>query len=181
LHGKIMPWFVSNVNVRDLEGLLGALEIGDGFGGDIGVGDMACVQEVGGIWRALFDEGNIVLQVDPFWATQHPFGRMPEFALKLYESLSESELVVFKGDLNHRKLTFDALWPRTTSFREALGKFGELKGSEGARILSLRTCKADICVGLKDQPLADKLDKESEGLWSTNGRYAVVSYWDGKK
>jgi hypothetical protein len=28
--------------------------------------------------------------------------------------------------------------------------------------------------------LAEKLDKETNGEWPTNGKYAVVSFWDGK-
>jgi hypothetical protein len=89
-------------------------------------------------------------------------------------------LVVFKGDLNYRKLTSDGMWPRTASFREALGRLGEVNGKEGIRVLALRTCKADVCVGL-EASLAERLDKEQKGIWTRNGKYAVISYWNGKE
>lgn len=104
---------------------------------------------------------------------------MPEVNPKLYKQLSESDLVFVKGDLNYRKLAFDVLWPRTTPFQKAIGRLGQLHGAEGVRILSLGTANADVCVGLKEG-LAEKLDKETNGERPTNGKYAVVSFWDGK-
>lgn len=41
-------------------------------------------------------------------------------------------------------------------------------------MLSLRTCKADVCVGLEPGK-AEELDK-TEPKWRINGKYAVVSF-----
>jgi uncharacterized protein with ATP-grasp and redox domains len=180
LHGKRMGWFVSDVGIQDVEDLLVALEKGSAFGSGIAQQDQENLQRVGKLWRNLFNAGQLELQVDPFWTTQHPFGRMAEVAPQLYARLSASDLVVFKGDLNYRKLTSDGMWPRTTSFREALGRLGAVSGKEGIRVLALRTCKADVCVGL-EASLAERLDKEQRGVWTRNGKYAVISYWNGKE
>ncbi|KAI9036534.1 damage-control phosphatase ARMT1 family protein [Aspergillus affinis] len=70
--------------------------------------------------------------------------RLPHLAPGLFIELKESDLVIFKGDLNYRKLTGD---DTTTLFPTAIGPLGT---SWGVRTLALRTCKADVVVGLAE-------------------------------
>jgi damage-control phosphatase, subfamily III len=76
-----------------------------------------------------------------------------------------------------------AEWDPTTPFEEAIGPLG--KGS-GIRTLALRTCKADVVVGLaKGQ---DEEIKATEGggddsgarKWAWSVKWAVVQFCDGK-
>ena len=71
------------------------------------------------------------------------------------------------GLLTHlpNRLTGDLRWPASTPFDQAIGP---LAGS--FPLLSLRTNKADVVVGV-DQTVADKLDKEEDGKWRSDGRY----------
>ncbi|KAI6045873.1 hypothetical protein EDC04DRAFT_2515201, partial [Pisolithus marmoratus] len=62
------------------------------------------------------------------------------------------------------RLTGDVKWPVTTPFATALGP---LAGS--FPILSLRTNKADVVVGIS-QDVADRLDEKDQG-WRVNGKY----------
>jgi hypothetical protein len=125
--------------------------------------------------------GTILYENHPFWTTQHSYARLEELAPELYEQLSRAELVIFKSDLNYRKLVFDGLWPHTTPFRHAIGTLGlpsKTKNS-GLRILSLRTCKADTCVGLQEGR-EKEIDPLGNKEWTRTGKYAVVSYCDNK-
>ena len=79
--------------------------------------------------------------------------------------------ILYAGDLNYRKLVGDREWPcETTSFDEALCNFNP------APLLTLRTLKSDVCVGLKPGTVKrlDDADKD----WMVNGKYAVVQFSD---
>lgn len=180
LHGKAMGWFVSDVNAHDLEDLVEAFMTGNIFK-EVQDDDRKALKQFGTELRTLLDNGQLRFEADPFWTSQHPFGRLPEVAPKLYEQLSRAELVIFKGDLNYRKLVFDGLWPKTTPFQQALGALGDAKRTNGLRILALRTCKADTCVGLTRPDQEEILHRESDGEWTRNGKYAVISYCNAKE
>lgn len=62
------------------------------------------------------------------------------------------------------RLTGDIKWPAWTSFAEALRS---LAGS--FPILSLRTNKADVVVGV-DRAIAEELDAKSGNKWRVDGR-----------
>ena len=48
-----------------------------------------------------------MLRPHRFWTGAGSFWRLPKTAEDLYEDLKEPELVLFKGDLNYRKLVGD--------------------------------------------------------------------------
>ncbi|EST08325.1 protein of unknown function DUF89 [Kalmanozyma brasiliensis GHG001] len=105
-----------------------------------------------------------------FWTQPVSYANMATYSPELHQELaSKSDLVIFKGDLNYRKLTSDATWKSDTSFKEALGP---LAGT--IEILALRTNKADVCVGLKPGQEAE-VEKE-DPKWRVDGKWAVVQY-----
>ena len=174
LHGKRMPWFVSDVNLEDLKYLIEGFANGTMYE-DIDSTDQEELQKAGEYWRSLIQTGRMEFRAELFWTTQHPFGRMPIVEPALFEDLADADLVVYKGDLNYRKLTYDGMWPHSTPFSEALGPLKQKHDGQGVRTLVLRTAKADVCVGLKPGQ-----DKDFEEGWTRYGKYAVVSYWDAK-
>lgn len=174
LHGKRMPWFVSDVNLEDLKYLIEGFVNGTIYD-DIDSADKEELQEAGKYWQGLIRSGKMEFRAELFWTTQHPFGRLPIVEPALFEDLADADLVVYKGDLNYRKLTYDGMWPHPTPFSEALGPLAKKHDGRGVRSLVLRTAKADVCVGLKPGQ-----DTKFEEGWTRYGKYAMVSYWDAK-
>ncbi|CAD0038658.1 unnamed protein product [Aureobasidium pullulans] len=170
LHPKNIPWFVSDVVPKDFSDLLTVLGVTPAKLSDQESSDM---QELFQNWSSLYAEGKIVLRPNKFWTEGGSYWRLPGTAESLFGDLKESELVIFKGDLNYRKLTGDAIGP--------------LGPGSGMRTLALRTCKADVVVGLKQGE--DERLREMEGgggdsgarKWAWSGKWAVVQLCDGKK
>ncbi|KAF2738619.1 DUF89-domain-containing protein [Polyplosphaeria fusca] len=197
LHPKSIPWYVSDVLPHDFAQLINALADPQSFymalsDDEKHAGKTATPltdSEVSNL-KFLFDhwsqnhaEGQLVLRPNRFWTEGGSFWRLPKTAPSLVEDLKESELVIFKGDLNYRKLTADATWPATTPFVDALGPMGP---GSGIRVLALRTCKADVVVGLPEGE--DEKLRAMEGgggdsgarKWAWGGKWAVVQFSDGK-
>lgn len=134
-------------------------------------------------WMKHMEEGRFKLSVpldtalgadtgsaNGFWTQPVSYANMATYSPELHTELAtKSDLVIFKGDLNYRKLTSDATWKSTTSFREALGP---LAGT--IEILALRTNKADVCVGLKEGQ--EEWVKGQDEKWRVDGKWAVVQY-----
>lgn len=121
MHPKSLPWFVSDVVPKDLGELLDVLREPRGFyeaGGEEGKevvplsdqeeGDLKFLFEH---WAGLHAEGQLILRPNRFWTHPGSFWRLPKVVPELMEDLRESELVVFKGDLNYRKLIGDVSSP----------------------------------------------------------------------
>lgn len=204
MHVKQFGWFVSDLSVfsptspthtmdsscrcsmpDDVQELLEAMQAPEKHFAQMPDEDLAITRKLGQRWQRHFDEGRFKLAVDrdvrldgnrdhsagaAFWTTAYPFSAMREKAPELTEELRRSSgLVIFKGDLNYRKLCSDAWWPTTTPFVKALGPLaGEFP------LLSLRTLKADVIVGLPEGK-AEELDRD-EPRWRWAGKHAVVSY-----
>ena len=118
LHPKSIPWFVSDVVPADFAALLSALANPQGFfstpdehTGQISealsereLSDLSFLfQHLAGFHA----EGQLILRPNIFWTSAHCYWQLPQAEPRLYEDLKESELVIFKGDLNYRKLTAD--------------------------------------------------------------------------
>lgn len=118
LHPKSIPWFVSDVIPADFAALLGALANPQSFYSapdehagqlsqplsDTEVSDLSFLFQH---WSKLHSEGQLVIRPNLFWTSGHSYWKLPQAEPRLFEDLRESELVIFKGDLNYRKLVAD--------------------------------------------------------------------------
>ena len=194
LHPKNMPWFVSDVIPKDFSDLLSVLINAKSFYETPSEDDEARgvtppalaekeeadMKRLFENWNSLYAEGKIIMRPNVFWTEGGSYWRMPKTAPSLLEDLKQAELVIFKGDLNYRKLTGDAWWDPATPFTEAIGPLGP---GSGIRTLALRTCKADVVVGLpkgKDEELRASDNSGDVRKWAWSGKWAVVSFCDGK-
>ena len=118
LHPKSIPWFVSDVLPADFAALLSVLADPQRFYStpDEETGkapEPLSEQEASDLsflfqnWSSFHAEGQLILRPNLFWTSAHSYWQLPKTEPKLYEDLKASELVIFKGDLNYRKLTAD--------------------------------------------------------------------------
>ncbi|KAH9982959.1 DUF89-domain-containing protein [Lactifluus volemus] len=175
-HGKRYPWFVSDVTRKDWEWLLNSMVYGHLFP-KATEQERESLRRLGLRWKQYEREGKWVYEQHPFWCTGYTFWELHSEAPDLFLHLSRSDLVFFKGDLNHRKLTYDCAAPASTPFDIAIGPMASAAGAP--KVCSLRTIKSDVVVGLESDETAERLDKEEPG-WKISGKYAVVLLSEGR-
>ncbi|EIW76695.1 DUF89 domain-containing protein [Coniophora puteana RWD-64-598 SS2] len=180
-HPKLMPWFVSDVNPADFDETIKSMEADAFFAHAPSLEAKENLARMVSRWKKYIEDGTFTLatrmrdsnedfiQMTKYWTAPWPYWNMEAQGPKAWDWLSKSELVIFKGDLNYRKLTGDTQWPVSTPFKDAIGP---LAGS--FPILSLRTNKADVAVGVSEE-VARALDEKGE-RWRVSGKYALVSF-----
>ncbi|KAM8971866.1 damage-control phosphatase ARMT1 [Pelodytes ibericus] len=157
-HAKCMPWFVSDTTQQDFNWTIRQL-LGS---------NNRWMSKCGAQWKENLHKNAWVYHEHLFWTLPHEFCRMALTAPDLYSELQKSDLVLFKGDLNYRKLTGDRKWDFTVPFADALTTF------HPSPLCSIRTLKADVQVGLKPG-VAEKL-AALETNWMISGKYGVIQF-----
>lgn len=182
-HPKMIPWFVSDVTPSDFKQTIQSM-LDPKFLDSMAVGaNRQYLVSMVSRWQSYMEREIFSLSVSQdlhlgddtdgkadFWTLPYSYWKMKTYAPELFKYLSASDLVIFKGDLNYRKLTGDVKWPAWTLFTDALN---DLAGS--FPILSLRTNKADVVVGV-ERAVSEKLDAESGNKWRVDGSYALISF-----
>ncbi|KAL9045928.1 MAG: hypothetical protein Q9214_001113, partial [Letrouitia sp. 1 TL-2023] len=172
LHTKAIPWFISDATEHDFWALLDALEFPRRFFETptedqkhnsiqperLSDEEVTNMQVLSVSWNSFHENRSLAVQPNTFWTNYRDYRDLPTDAEDLFEQFQQSELVIFKGDLNYRKLTGDLAWPTDTSFQMAIGELG---GASNVRVLALRTCKADVIVGIPKS--MDKHLRETTG------------------
>lgn len=157
-YGKMIPWFVSDTTIHDFNWLIEQMKKSDD----------KCMSQCGAAWETYINMGRWVYQDHIFWTLPHEFCVMSQVAPGLYAELQKAHLILFKGDLNYRKLTGDRKWEFTVPFHQALNGF------HPAPLCSIRTLKAEIQVGLR--PGQAEQYMASEPNWLTTGKYGVLQF-----
>ncbi|KAM9552557.1 damage-control phosphatase ARMT1 [Salvelinus alpinus] len=157
-HGKSIPWFVSDVTAHDFQWTIRQTL----------AANHKWMSKSGVQWQSYVRDGVWSYHDHPFWTMPHEYCDMAGDAPDLYATLQGADLILFKGDLNYRKLTGDREWDHMVPFDRALRGFGP------APLCSLRTLKANIQVGL--QPGQGENLNTQEPSWMTSGKYAVVQF-----
>ncbi|TDL27162.1 DUF89 domain-containing protein [Rickenella mellea] len=183
-HPKAMPWFVSDVTPPDFKHTFSSILSPSFFPPPSptspSTNSASDLHHMVTRWKTHLSTGAFSLSVPvdtplgasnlqtDFWTAPHAYWDMKLRAAELFEALSGSGLVIFKVTFSCL-LTGDVRWPASTPFETAIGPL-----SGAFPILSLRTSKADVVVGV-DQAKADALDASGE-KWRVNGKYALVSF-----
>lgn len=159
-HVKSLPWFVSDVMPNDLKWMLEEMSRNED----------ELLKFFGSMWIGNFENGRWSMKTSDFWTLPVEFEMMHKYDRELYKNLSLSKLIIFKGDLNYRKLLREIFWSPTTPIGIAQGQFAPSK------MCAIRTCKAEIICGLSEG-LAEKLDVEDPS-WMESGNYGVIQFSD---
>lgn len=181
LHCKEIPWFVSDTMPKDFSNLLDQLSDQSFFPEIYGSNDdKSAITFLFSKIQSYVSYGQIYTLHHPFWTSCENYWKIPE-CNDLYEELKQSDLIVFKGDLNYRKLTGDLDWDTTTPFTTAIQQLA----SSRLPVLALRTCKADVVVGLPlglNEKLIEEyklMGNEIGEFWTASGKWAVISFSAG--
>jgi uncharacterized protein with ATP-grasp and redox domains len=149
-HLKSQPFFVSDTMIPDVHDALAHMA------GRPALGDM--VRRL----RYALAGGRFVLTTDPFWVTARTFEEMPA---RIRDDLRQAELVLFKGDANHRRLLGDRAWPHTASLAAVTAHLP-------FAFLTIRAIKAPLAVDLTDELARDLGAKDPD--WMFGGQYGVI-------
>jgi hypothetical protein len=156
VHVKSQPYFVSDAMAKDVEMSVQA------FSGAESSALRALAARLG---QHRADE-RLFIDSHPFWTSWHHFDAFPP---DLARSLGASDLILFKGDANYRRLVEDRHWPKTTPLEQ-------ITPYVPSPFVTLRTLKSEVVVGLKDG-MAEELSAREED-WMINGRHGVIHLVD---
>ncbi|XP_020842273.1 damage-control phosphatase ARMT1-like isoform X2 [Phascolarctos cinereus] len=156
-HGKSIPWFVSNTIKKDMDWVIEQLK----------AANTKCMSDCGINWEHYLKH-TWIYQDHMFWTLPHEYCTMSQVSPDLYAELQKSNLILFKGDLNYRKLVGDRKWKLTVPFHQALNGF------HPAPLCSIRTVKTEALVGL-----AHGQGRHVAGIdpqWRTSGKFGVFQF-----
>ncbi|KAJ3227210.1 hypothetical protein HDU81_006847 [Chytriomyces hyalinus] len=170
-HCKTIPWFVSDTMPSDFEWLVKALEDPTTFFNNSESLNPTAMKSLAARYRGYISSGAWKITSDPAWCTFWAHHHLKTEAAELFTDIKENSLlVIFKGDLNYRKLVYDCKWDATTPFGSVLGSLGEWKA-----VVSLRTNKSDPIVGIPEG-VEERLLAEGVSDWRWSGKLAVVEF-----
>ncbi|XP_043189634.1 damage-control phosphatase ARMT1-like isoform X1 [Amphibalanus amphitrite] len=155
-HIKAHPWYVSDTTPADVRHTLQHMQSAEG---------KPALRRLAERWQGYLDAGTWVFETDTFWTSPLPFSRMASEAPELYAHLQGADMIIFKGDLNYRKLLGDRNWPHSTGF------CASLEGFHPAPLMALRTMKADLVSGLAPEREALTAGDPS---WMVSGEWALI-------
>lgn len=163
IHLKRMPWFVSDTLRHDILWLIKMMSTSEN----------EALKELAEDWSSFLESNFWELHDDKFWTMGDDYSTMETLANDLYRSLQQSSLIIFKGDLNYRKLVGDRKWHILTPFEAAL------RGFAPAPLAALRTAKADVVVGIEDINIFSRINNnELPRDWMITGDFGLIQFLD---
>ncbi|KAJ2158688.1 Hairy/enhancer-of-split with YRPW motif protein 2 [Coemansia sp. RSA 552] len=176
-HPKRIPWYVSDVTNQDFCWLVAAVQDPVSVGAtSLSDADKAVLKGLGDRWAELLANGTWELKDELFWTGPYGFRYLPTEGKDTWEELLKSDLVIFKGDLNYRKLIYDLEWPVSTPFVDTIGPIAS--DPRAPAIVALRTSKCDTIVGIDADRAAELLAERKD--WTYCGEYGVIQLSPGR-
>jgi hypothetical protein len=154
LNLKIHPTFVSDAMISDVQDTVRFLAQEEN----------KATAAFGERLQGYLEDSRLLMSDHPFWTSPFAFWLLPD---DLRQELSQSRLIISKGDANYRRLLGDRMWPFTTSFQAIMSY-------TPAPLLALRSLKAELAAGLTEAQI-ERLNREDPD-WLVNGRWGVIQF-----
>ncbi len=156
LHGKAAPFFVSDATKKDVVETVQWLVEGEVFA------------SWGKNLKHFLESGMLEVRDHYFWNGPCHFPFLPQDLRKEFE---RSDLVIFKGDANYRRLLEDRKWPFSAKMEDLLSWFpGDLA--------VLRTLKSEILVGIPEDKVHEMFARDP--AWLVDGKWGIVQLVEKK-
>jgi hypothetical protein len=154
LHTKFHPTFVSDATPSDVHTTITRLS----------KDSHPYTRRIGIKLQSFLDAGIIQIKNHPFWTSPLAFWDLPQ---DLRSDLGQSNLLIFKGDANYRRLLGDRHWPFDTPFSDILCY-------APAPVLALRVLKCELLCGVPEHQT--KLLMKKDSAWLYNGKYSIAQF-----
>ncbi|MHB1355836.1 MAG: damage-control phosphatase ARMT1 family protein [Anaerolineae bacterium] len=154
LQVKAQPYYVSDAMILDVNASVQALR----------TSTEKVLSALGARLLDALQDGRLSCSAHPFWTTCLTLFQIPP---DLLQDLSHAQLIVFKGDVNYRRLLDDRHWPSTIPL-------AQVPNQVPCDYVTLRTVKSELICGLANgqSELMAKRDPD----WLINGRWGLVQY-----
>ncbi|MBN2657271.1 MAG: protein-glutamate O-methyltransferase family protein [Spirochaetales bacterium] len=154
LHFKSMPYFVSDALISDYRLLLNLLSERDDT--------LWFVTEMNNYEK----KGKLILESDPFWSSGQLYSSLSG---NLYSHLIHSDLIIFKGDLNYRRLVGDHYWPYEKETASLINYFK-------TDVLISRILKCEVMAGVAPEMIPHRETTD----WMYSGNYGQIEFVEAK-
>jgi len=151
-HVKAYPTYVSDTTAPDVDMAIAAMN----------TQQATVLPTLANRLAAHRKENRLHIQPDIFWNSSRFFWEMPP---TLQRKLARSQLLIFKGDANYRRLLGDSRWPPTVPIADAVPYLP-------TPFVALRTMKSDPVVGL--QPGQAETLERADPEWRINGKRGMI-------
>jgi hypothetical protein len=152
LHVKKYPLYVSDAMIKDLEMTVTALR--DDWD--------ELLSDVGKDLLRFEKEKRLLIHDHYFWNGPLHYDELPR---DLVQEFSASDIVVFKGDVNYRRLVFDRRWDAWKNMEEITGYFP-------TTFATLRTMKSESVVDIEEEQVVRLTAEDPQ--WMVNGERGII-------
>lgn len=156
-HVRPYPMFVSDVTMTDLEYLIAELT----------TSSIPMSRQLGKDITQLLHQNRLILRISLALGLPVCFCEDKTLTRETFEN---TELVIFKGDLNYRYFAGDRRWPHTMEKRYFFERFSR-------PAICLRTLKSEVLIGLSTKIATRTFHLQPD--WLTSGRYGIIQVFSG--
>jgi len=154
MHTKWHPTFVSDATTNDVNEAIDLLQDSPS----------TVLQTFGADLLEHKESKRLKISDNMVWTNPMLFNKLSP---DMVEGIKHSNLIIFKGDANYRRLVFDTKWPMDKSFESVTKYFW-------CPVAALRTIKAELCFGISAKQ-QEKIHSYPSN-WQETGDIGIIQF-----